>query len=238
MINPKLTVVVGIPCSRPVVPEWAVALACQNWPLNTNVGYIPLRHPDRNQNIPIAEARTLIAQAAIDIGAPYLFFIDDDVEMPIGGARQLLQTMQQADEKVMIVGGIYPNRNVVPTEPVLFQEWGGGTFWKWKKNTIFEVKAVIGTGCMMIRTEVFKHIEKPWFNTIDTPQEGITDDSWFCDRVTSAGFKMLADAHVICTHWDSASQMPYRLAPDSYPMIGDDPTATPPLEQAMEAVQV
>ena len=145
-------------------------------------------------------------------------FVDDDVELPFATFRQLLATIKQADEKVMVVGGIYPARSF-PPDPILHQVNGHGAFWKWKRNTIFEVTGTIGTGCMMIKTEVFDHISEPWFKTVDEDDCQITDDAYFCDKVRDAGYKILADAHVICAHWDNATQTRFEIPDDSYPMI-------------------
>src|SRR5205807_1059104 len=140
-ILPTMGVVVGIPCSRPVMPEWAVALATQQWPINTNICYVPIRGK------PVDEARIYIVKGTRELKAPYVIMVDDDVEVPIGAFRQLLQTIKQADEKVMVVAGIYPSR-ANPPEPIVYQQNGHGAFWRWKRNTIFEVNSCIGTGCM------------------------------------------------------------------------------------------
>jgi len=221
MIKAQLGVVVGLPCSRNVMPEWAVALASQNWPTNTNVCYVPVRSTPE-QPIPIDAAREYIAEGALKLGAPYIWFLDDDVEVPYMACRQLMATLKQAADDVMIVGGIYPARQY-PTEPIVYRGTGAGPFWRWKKNTIFECD-LIGTGCMLIKTEVFKHLEKPWFKTIDTDNAKITDDAWFCDKVREKGFKILADAHVICKHWDNQAQKAFELPKDSYPFQDVDTT--------------
>jgi len=211
-ILPTMGVVVGIPCSRPVMPEWAIALATQQWPINTNICYVPIRGKK------VDAAREYIVKGARELKSPYVLMVDDDVEVPIGAFRQLLQTMKQADDDVMVVAGIYPSRSN-PPEPIVYQQNGHGAFWKWKRNSIFEVKSCIGTGCMFIKMEVFDHISEPWFKTVDEEDRQITDDAWFCDKVIDAGFKILADAHVICAHWDMATQRRFELPDDSYPMI-------------------
>lgn len=216
---PNMGVVVGLPYSRLVMPEWAVALARQSWPTNVNICYAPI--PCENRKTGWSgptrdEARSLIVQGAIDLHAPYIWFVDDDVEVTFDACRQLLKSIKEADDDVMAVGGIYPSKQD-PPEPIVYEVNGHGAFWRWKKNTVFEC-SLVGTGCMLIKTEVFKHIEKPWFKDIDTPTLQITDDAWFCGKLQRAGFRILANAHVLCTHWDAETRTPYRLAEDSYPM--------------------
>ena len=211
-VMPNMGVVVGLPCSRLVMPEWAVALAVQAWPINTNVCYIPIhcenkktgsKGPRRDQ------ARELIVESAIELNAPFVWFVDDDVEVPVGACRQLLRTLVSAPSEVMAVGGIYPaKRN--PIEPIVYRGNGAGPFYGWEKDEIFPV-TLIGTGCMMIKTEVAKHLEKPWFRDVDTEMLQITDDAWFCGQLEAKGFKVLADGHVLCTHWDMETKTPYRI---------------------------
>lgn len=211
-ILPTMGCVVGVPFSRYVCPEWAMAMMGQQWPINMNVCYVPIKGKK------IDEARTYMVRGAMELSAPYICMVDDDVEIPYGTWRQLIQTMKQADEKVMVVAGIYPARSD-PPDPIVYQTNGHGAFWKWKRGDIFEVKSCIGTGCMLIKTEVFQHISEPWFKTVDEADRQVTDDAWFCDKVLDAGFKILADANVLCAHWDYATNKRFELPEDSYPMI-------------------
>lgn len=220
-ILPNMGVVVGIRSSRQVMPEWAVALATQAWPINTNVCYVPIhcenkktgsKGPTRDQ------AAELIIESAKQMNAPYVWFVDDDVEVPYGACRQLLNTLKSAPDDVMAVAGIYPAKRL-PIEPVVYKVNGHGPFWKWKKDSIFEC-ALVGMGCMMVKTEAFDRIgEKPWFKDVDTDSIQLTDDGYFAGKLELAGLKMLADAHVLCTHWDNESQTPYRFPEDCYPML-------------------
>lgn len=213
--------IIGLPfCGRPVAPAWAICLATQNFPLNTN----RVIHATHGKEI--GQARNEIAENAIKAGAKYLWFLDDDVSPPAHAAKALISTLENADNKTMVAAGIYCSKSN-PTEPVVFRGDGHGPFWKWKVGDVFEV-ASIGTGCMMINLEIFKHIEKPWFKTVDeaettsTPCIQITDDIYFCQKVRQAGFKILCDANVLTTHWDWDGEKraftPYFLFEDCYPL--------------------
>ncbi len=121
-IMPNMGVVVGLPCSRLVMPEWAVALATQAWPINTNVCYMPIHCENKktgSQGPPRDKARELIIESALKLKAPYVWFVDDDVEVPFGACRQLLKTLRSAPDNVMAVGGIYPAKH--STISTLFQ---------------------------------------------------------------------------------------------------------------------
>jgi hypothetical protein len=234
----KVSLVVGIPMvGRPVTPEWALSYAALNYPFNMNIVHCPVK------GMEVGEARNLIAEQAIKMKAPWLFFMDDDVAPPYHAVRSLMYNMQNwtQHEKVMVVAGIYTSK-MPPCEPFVFMEAGGGTYWHWKRGQVFEC-GLIGTGCMLIRTEVFNYIEKPWFKTVDEVDDGssrlartqITDDMYFCQKVTQAGFKILADGDVLPVHWDikpllddegriyNWESVPWLMPENSYPMREYDP---------------
>jgi len=232
MMNLKVGCVVGTPFRKRkpgttdglVVPEWAISLANLTWPCNTNIAWAPVK------GLPRDEARNGIADETVRLGSPYLWFVDDDVQVPPDAPRYLLSTLAQAPDDVMVVGGIYTGK-LDPPEPLVYVNGNGhGAHWKWKRGDVFECSA-IATGCMMIKTEVFKHLEKPWFKDLDGETEGWTienkavgarlnmsDDLYFCEKVQSAGFKILADTRVICSHWDVANDKVFDMPLDSYPM--------------------
>ena len=206
---------IAIPFSgRAVSPEFALCLSAQNFPLNMRRNLFAIKGK------PVDEARNELALNAIKAQCKYTWFLDDDVAPPFHAVRSLINQLENADEKTMVCGGIYCYK-YSPTEPVVFRGEGLGAFWKWKQGDVFEVTS-IGTGCMLIKTEVFEKIPKPWFKTVDTATWQMNDDIWFCQQVREAGFKILADGNSLCTHfdWDGDAQdfVPYELSEDTYPL--------------------
>ncbi len=216
----RIGLVVGLPfVGRPVVPEWALSLAAQSYPLNTNVQFSAVKFQ------PIDISRNEIVENAIKNSARYIWFLDDDVAPPFWACRRLISTLENADSRTMVAGGIYCAK-WEPTEPVVYRGDGMGAFWKWKRGDVFEVSS-IGTGCMVIKTELFQHLEPPYFKTIDKEvhddPDGLmrvseTDDIYFCQKVIGAGYKIVADGSVLCVHWDVSTGKYYALPDDSYPM--------------------
>lgn len=217
-------VAIGIASSgRTVDLRWAMSLATLGLPVGMSVAWIVKVSNDRAKN------REEIAEAALSINAPYMLFIDDDTVLPNFGLQHLFYQLAQNPD-VMICGGIYCTKEEIPS-PVVFKEIGGGPFWEWKIGDVFECKG-IGAGAMLIRTEVFKHLEKPWFlepheipidkitsiNGIDVPLllETGNDDLYFCNKVVEAGFKVLAHGGVLPLHLDQEGKM-YALPENSYP---------------------
>jgi len=214
---------VGIPlCGRPVMPEWALALATQDWPMGLNVTYMSLK------GLEVGVARNQIAQHALDQGAEFLWFIDDDTAPPSYACKRLLRVLRE-DPETAVVGGIYCNKAAEP-EPIVFQTLGGGVDWRWKAGDVFPC-AGLGTGCMMIRTRVFRDLPEPWFLTVDADcpgpsirerggqtQQKETDDLYFCRKLAEHGHRIKAHGGVLCLHWDAATGRAYALPADSYPV--------------------
>lgn len=212
---------IGLPfCGRPIAPEWAISFSSQNYPMNIRRALSCLKGEE------IGKARQQMAELAVEKRAKYLWFLDDDVAPPFHAIRSLITTLENSDKNTMVAAGIYCAKTW-PTEPVVYRGNGIGAFWNFKAGDVFECTG-IGTGCMVIKTELFQHLEKPWFKTVDeggTPEQPIlqeTDDLYFCDRVIEAGFTILADASVMCVHWgwDEVKKdfIAYMLPAESYPM--------------------
>ncbi len=81
---------------------------------------------------------------------------------------------------------------------------------------------------MLIRTEVFRHLEKPYFKTVEEYVEvdgnigcqKMTDDIYFCQKVKQAGFKILAHGGVLCGHYDVKKDKIFTMPDDACPVRG------------------
>lgn len=210
---------IGIPLTgRPLVPEFTFAFSNLHPPMNYNVQMVALK------GHAVDKARNIFAQKAIEEKCKYLFFIDEDVTPPAHAVRQLIYHLEHFED-VAVAAGIYCNK-MPPQMPMVFRGNGAGPYWKWKAGEVFDCSGV-GMGCAMIRVAAFKDIEPPWFKTVDNV-EGIfdglnkaemwTEDLYFCDKLTKAGWRILADGGVLPNHWDMDKGVPYNLPPHSYPM--------------------
>lgn len=211
---------------RPVHMEWSMTLPCLGNPVGMSIAWAVKKGLDRAKN------REELVEKALAIGAQYIFFLDDDTLCPNFTLRYLHYQLEQRPE-AMICGGIYCTKEDIP-EPLVFMDLGGGSFYRWKVNDVFECKG-LGTGCMLIKTEIFRMLQKPWFYEPDTVHvdEMVklgdlevpimktigTDDLYFCQKVTDAGFKIIAHGGVLPVHMDENGKM-YTLPMDSYPCQG------------------
>lgn len=211
---------------RPVHLRWATSLPGLLYPVGMSIGWFCIEGKDRAAN------RERLVEEAIKVGAPYVMFIDDDTILPNFAIRQLHVEIEK-DPTIMVCGGIYCTKENPPA-PLVFKSLGGGPFYQWKVGEIFSC-AGLGCGAMLIKTEVFKHISKPWFlepdeayvdqteilNGVECPLTAMrgTDDLFFCKKVAEAGFKIIAHGGVLPVHVDSEGKY-YTLPLDSYPCQG------------------
>jgi hypothetical protein len=215
-IKNQVGLVLGLPFGRKQVRrEWAHAMMTVAWPVNTTVLH------SITVDMPIANARNLTCQQALEVGAKYVWFVDDDTVVPQASIRMLMYELEQHPEAIAI-GGIYCAKTD-PPQPMVFQELGQGSFWDWTVGHVFEC-AGIGTGCMLVRVEALKSIEQPWFQTTDelSQTQGRiqeTDDIYFCKKARKQGFKILAHGGVLCHHWDNTTDKVYKLPEDSRPFL-------------------
>lgn len=195
-------VLVGVPaCGKLTTVRWGINLAAQEWPLNMAHDFASTDDP-----VEIGVARNKMVEIALEMKCKYLWFVDDDVLPPNYAVQQLLFAMEQ-DKKAMVCGGIYYGKKYVPS-PIVFEDNQSGSYLDWKPGEVFEVPGFIGSGCMMIRTEVFQYLEQPYFKTTDHPAK-ITDDAYFCRKVKEAGFKILGHGGVLCGHYDVNTRKTY-----------------------------
>jgi hypothetical protein len=214
---------------RYMPPEWGIGLALQAPLANCRHAILSIKDMERGP------ARTALVKQARSYGAKWGYFQDDDTVPPQDVLQKLQYVLENADDDVAVVAGIYTNKSDPPC-PLVFQDAGVGPHWKWRKGQVFECQA-IATGCMMIRMSIFDTLPEPWFvdvhgvehakslgiygNGISLPlATEWTDDMFFCWRLREHGWRMLAHGGVLCDHWGQDGKV-YRLGDDTYPMRGD-----------------
>ncbi len=212
---------------RPVAPEWHISMINMGIPKGARHGHLYTKGTKRD------EARCKLAEKAIEMGADYLFFADDDTAPPTDALSLLYRELEVTPE-AMVCAGIYTNKQA-PIEPLVYMAQGEGPHWNWKYGDVFPCWG-IATGCMLIRTEVFHTLPKPWFRDIDSIDEvgtdthvfgndGIptdfrmTDDLYFCQKVRNAGHTILAHGGVLPVHFDQRGLG--HVLPDNAPPLRD-----------------
>lgn len=214
----KLGLIVGVPIEgrpdwetgRAVTPEWAFTIANLLYPTGCNHTMMAVKGKR------IDEARNEIIQKAIDLDVKYVFFLDDDVRPPIDTLLHLYPVID-SDPDCIAAGGIYsPKRK--PVEPMAYRKASSGPSWDFKYGEVFEVEG-IATGCLLVKVDLMKKIEQPWFKTINNTScvDGVlesvtmTDDLYFCRKAIDAGYKIKAHGGLLSEHLDADNHKIYKL---------------------------
>lgn len=187
-----MKILIGIPCNRTIKPKTLKSIVDM-----VSVSDHEFVTVVATEGYTTAENRNYLAVQALREKSDYLLMVDDDMVFPPETLEKLLAhnqmvvgvasnsrmlplktTVSQMDEK-----GEYIESNTLPTEP--FKAYG------------------VGGGVILIHTDIFKHIDRPWFhfNTdAITGQILVGEDQWFCDRVKEKGFDIWCDPTITIGH--------------------------------------
>ena len=153
-----------------------------------------------------ANARERLVERAIEEESDWIFWVDSDVLPPCHALVTLLA--RNAD----ICGGLVVSRSYIPA-PMIYRKDAPMVTHGWQTGDLVECHGM-GFGCTVMRTEIFKKLEKPWFSEgyeAISPTHGYesTEDLPLMYRATDAGFSCYCDTSVLCQHVDSRSGARY-----------------------------
>lgn len=214
---------------RPIPVDWHISMRLLQYPTNTSHKYL------WRKGLAQDDALNSMVEESLSIDAEYILSIDDDTQPPPAVILDLLRVLEQSDTSIMACGGIYTTKTN-PPEPIVYMEPGAGAFWRWKLGDIFPCWAV-GNGCLMVRSEIFRMMSKPWYKWIRTPAElanypdvfphivdaplpttvEISPDVFFFTKLAQMGFKVLAHGGVLPIHHDVTTGKRYWLPKGSHP---------------------
>jgi len=147
----------------------------------------------------IDKARNDLVKMALKDNCDYVFFIDSDVLIPKGALDELLKM------DVDIASGLYFSKGK-PYLPVARVKEGDRHFFleDFEFNQIMEVQGV-GMGCCLIKTDVFRNLDFPYFKLEWRKHEGkdyqIAEDLYFCDEAKKKGYKVYLNTSIACPHY-------------------------------------
>jgi len=158
----------------------------------------------------IVEARNMAAKRAIDKGAKYLAFIDDDTFVPMTMISRFFYIMQNNPKIKLMTGVSFSKAN--PSFPLIFEEDRKGPISVKRliddMGKIIEVGAA-GLGCVLIDVEVLKKFkDEKWFNA-DTfvglsqyAGKARGGDITFFRKARELGYPLYCDTSCLCDHMD------------------------------------
>lgn len=147
----------------------------------------------------IAVVRNDIVEQAIGRGCTHLLFMDTDQTYP----PDMIERLVSHDKDIV---GAKVHIRYPPFHPTLFKYDSDVDDYyivpdsEWRVPQLMEVEAT-GTGCILIKTDVFLNIEYPWFEfTKNKDGKIVGEDISFCRKVRSAGYKIYVDTSINCGH--------------------------------------
>lgn len=174
-----------------------------------------------------ATARNRIAQTALDGKYHYVLMVDNDVVLPKDALKNLLE------DPVDVCLGYYSHRgerNEYNGRMNVFRyenpnEWNFpyrnySPESQWTAAELEELKAQGikklrihggGMGCALIKVDVFRRTEYPWYDWVNRPDPNepmLSEDLFFCERCLQAGIPVYTDTRVGCGHLMRKIQWP------------------------------
>lgn len=155
----------------------------------------------------IAENRNNITRDAIDMGAEWIWYIDDDQVFRSDTLLTLL------NHNVDVVSGLYVHRSP-PFMPVMF-DWEDPNGHVHHKLLVKEESGLVpvvatGAGCLLVKTKVIKAMEPPYWTLGQLQKDAWCDDVDFCRRVREKGFKIWCDLDMWVGHQFNGTLWPTR----------------------------
>lgn len=151
-------------------------------------------------DIPVHFARERLAEGALGEECDYLFMIDDDMLAP----PDLFYKLVAHDKDICAALAFTRNPDHMP---VIYQtiegfshetgqSYGFTRFVNnYPRNTLVECDAV-GFGAVLIKMDVFRKLQRPWF----VGMEGTGEDITFCIKARKAGFNVFMDTSLKLGH--------------------------------------
>ena len=159
-----------------------------------------------------AAARNNIVKLAYRQEADYVLMVDNDVVLP----EYALVWMLENPKDVCL--GFYAHRSADWNGNTCICKWSDGRkkFFNYpieSQYTSEELKQLReagtykinihggGMGCALIRTDVFREIEYPWYSWVNYANGTVlSEDLFFCEQCHQHGIDIFADTRVECGH--------------------------------------
>lgn len=130
----------------------------------------------------------------------YILTIEADNLPPTDGLMKLLENMDKFD----VIGGLYWSKG--GEVPMVF----GDTREEFNFRPFIETRDLvpcygIGMGFTLFKMDIFKSMPiemKPFFKTVQTDTEMMTQDLYFCKNINKLGYKVACDTRVQVGHID------------------------------------
>lgn len=162
-----------------------------------------------------ATARNRIALIALDKGVDYVLMVDNDVVLPKEALKWLTDDLKDVclgyyahrDSDNIYRGRtcickLYDENGKKHFNYPLESEYTAKEFAELKESGQYKVQIHGGgMGCALIKTDVFKTIEYPWYDWVNYKSRGmLSEDLYFCEQCKKHNIPIYTDTRVNCGH--------------------------------------
>ena len=151
---------------------------------------------NRGEGTLLHAARQDACKRLVDKGCDYIFVIDSDMRVPVN----TIQGLMAHDVPVVAANCSKRKRPVGPTARrknawLHMDEHATEAVFPDPDVTGIELVETVGFGVILIKAEVFKKIEWPWFDQpwVEEAQKHVGEDTFFCGRCHEAGIPIYID---------------------------------------------
>lgn len=142
-----------------------------------------------NASTVLLTQREHLADQAIEYNAEYILWLDSDITFPSSLALKLLSHNKE------FVSCNYVKRTL-PLKGVAYEkiyDWNNPLSFEMKDN--LQVIEGIGLGCVLMRTEIFNKLSKPYFEFRYTPisNDWLGEDMILCEKIRDLGIELYVD---------------------------------------------
>ena len=208
-----------------VPPEYPVINICiprrtENDPIATNFNRLLNLRGYRNEftyvnGYEVDTARNELAINSVKMGSEFVLFVDNDIILPESGLVKMLEVMEEDENhEIGAVTGDYLLKGNYCRHSAFLQldERGIVTELNRIKDLpeVIDSNWLIGLGCCLIRTEVFRQIRYPYFQCFskshamkgvyEGEEGGINEDAFFSEQLFENGYKIKIVRDLKCLH--------------------------------------
>ena len=195
---PDVRVLIMIPALDKVEADFALSLAgmCSQlaFPMKGCPPFSAALKRVRNSNI--AASREYAATKALEGNFTHMLFVDSDQTFPEWTLHKLLsdrKSIVAANVSTKVVGNACPTARAYDPE-----NRAGRLIYTTTKSSGLEQVWRIGTGIMLLETNLFRRIPQPWFEIRwnDKTKNYVGEDWGFCEKVEALGVPIFIDHDV------------------------------------------
>ena len=190
-MNKKICV--GIPTNRQFQPETVLSLARMIAHTRGFGHDLFITIPTEGFNV--AENRNYTVAQAIKNNCNYILFSDDDMEYPEDTLERLLSHDKDA------IGTLYNVRRLPSAYVIQYGEEIKNDEEAKRQTKPFKCEA-IGTGMLLVKTDIFKKLQSPLFGYkwYDNGMVKMSTDWFLCEKIRQAGYEIWCDPTITIKH--------------------------------------